>query len=45
MKMTHSCEKNGLRNAPAKRLQRGRKNKVAVECAVGKDSRTEKPPM
>jgi len=24
-------------------LQRGRKNKVAVECAVEKDSRTEKP--
>ena len=43
MKMTHSCEKIGLCYATAKILQRGRKNKVAVERAVEKDSRTEKP--
>ena len=43
MKMTHSCERIGLCYATAKILQRGRKNKVAVECAAEKDSRTEKP--
>jgi len=43
MKTTHRCEKIGLCYATAKFLQRGRKNKVAVECAVEKDSRTEKP--
>jgi len=42
MKTTHRCEKIGLCYATAKFLQRGRKNKVAVECAVEKDSRTEK---
>jgi len=40
--MTQNCEKSGLRNATAKILQLGRKNKVAAECAVEKDSRTEK---
>ena len=43
LKMTHSCEKIDLCYATAKILQRGRKNKVAIECAVEKDSRTEKP--
>ena len=36
MKMTHSCERIGLCYATAKFLQRGRKNKVAVECAAEK---------
>jgi len=37
------CEKIDLCYATAKILQRSRKNKVAVECAIEKDSRTEKP--
>jgi len=35
-KITHSCKKNGVCYATAKILQCGRKNKVTVECAVGK---------
>ena len=33
-KMTYCREKNGLCYATVKILQRGRKNKVVVECAV-----------
>jgi len=44
VKMTHSCEKKfGSLLCDSKNPQQGRKNKVAVECAVEKDSRTEKP--
>ena len=40
---TKLWKKLGLCYATGKILQRGRKNKDAVECAVEKDSRTEKP--
>jgi len=40
--MTHSYEKIGLCYATAKILQCGRKNKVALECVVEKNSRKKK---
>ena len=42
LKMTHGCEKMDLCDATAKIPQQGRKNKVAVECAVRKICRQEK---